>query len=306
MKKILVAILVFWLAQKGLSELPPHPSLEKLVESSEMIVAAEPANTIDVNASINLQYQIISFRIHNIYKGYPITDPILIQSMPKKTILGPIINVIVQKQGLIERRIPKYKNGTQYILFLGDPILESLYGRSKVDELWEETCWTQKKEEKIKYILSCTEDDIIPKDAKEKIVEIRNEQGGIYRKAEYWKEISISPEKSIGEEKVGERGWYENGNLAYEYPMIKGRKNGKCKEYYTDSKMKSESYYRDGILHGIFKGFSSAGEPLKETFWFSGKQISKEEYEKVLKEDDSLPILYKNSTDPNEINPNKK
>ena len=91
MKKMALVLIVFLCAQPLYSEHPPKPSMEDIVDSSGLIVMAEPVNTIEIDASINCLYRVITFRIHDIYKGVPNTDPIEMGQINDKMILGPLL-----------------------------------------------------------------------------------------------------------------------------------------------------------------------------------------------------------------------
>ena len=193
MKNMVLVIIVCCCIQPLYSELPTKPSIEDVVNSSDLIVTAEPINIIDVDASIGIRYRVITFRIHDIYKGIPITDPLVVNKTNSKTILGPLLNVIILKLGTIEcRRTPNYEMKKHYILFLGDEILESLYVRSEIDAIWEETLWTEQKEKKVKSALLSSDkrfdnylDYVIPENAKQKEIASESEQTEISKKIEY-------------------------------------------------------------------------------------------------------------------------
>lgn len=74
------------------------------------------------------------------------------------------------------------------------------------------------------------------------------------------------------------KGWYENGQLEYEWPYQSGKEHGICKRWYENGKLECEWLYQNGERYGICKGWHENGQLSYEKYWLHGKQVSKEEY----------------------------
>ncbi len=177
------------------AEMPLQPSLEYLCKESSLIVAGEPQNLavrdgytkegytqnlVEFKGSGHVAYQIMNFKITKIYKGTPDTDPDKAMVIDKSQ-AGKIINVIFQVRWKNkDYRVPTYKQGGRYILFLEKTSLQMLYTRSEIDSVWEETLWDEQKDKMIQEIIKSLGQQIadninyaIPENASEKDIPLR-------------------------------------------------------------------------------------------------------------------------------------
>jgi hypothetical protein len=90
----------------------------------------------------------------------------------------------------------------------------------------------------------------IPVDAAEK-VESRHPTGSI-KSASYF----------LGEEKVGYREWFDDGQLDFEYALREGIKHGPEYHFCANGQLLEKETYRHGRLHGTGKQWSESGRLL--------------------------------------------
>jgi hypothetical protein len=275
----------------AIGELPPSPDLVSICESSDIIVVAEPVRSIAYGSPLNIEYKIITFRLHEILKGDPDLDPINTTMINDKVVVGPLFNVIVQKRSVFAcARIPSYMPKKKYILFLGCPIMEALNMRSKKDRLCEETPWSSSIEKQLQDILSviwecdciidhCESSDILEVAKKEEIPLTKKEkEKKLVRKYFYYSDSK----------KVGERGFFISGNLAYENKMKNGKREGLCKEYYYGGNIHKLTCYKDDQRHGIMKEYDESGDAKNTSFWLSNVLVTEAEYKESSKKASDL------------------
>lgn len=120
----------------------------------------------------------------------------------------------------------------------------------------------------ISQIATGSEDDLrvddlralkIPEEAREQW--IRTVRLGLrVRRAYYW----------VGDDKVGERMWYENGVMAEERLFRKEVLHGFWREFYPSEKLFCEIPYRDGKLDGVVRYWDKDGQVLSESSMKNG------------------------------------
>jgi len=278
-----------------LGEMPERPTLRDLCREVPVIVKARAVKWIDMNMSPNNGYRVISFNVTKVYKGTPRMDPLLTERTgfslfrkKYKDTPGNYVHIVVAtRTGVTEILKPKYQIGSDYVLFLDDSVIPGLYSRDKIDAIWPETAWTEEADSKIEQLLSAAsiKDDLrippnaIPSNAIEKLITLSPKEAEDYsKKTTYW----------IGDQQVGERGWWSNGKLAYEGTMKEGQRHGMWRGWYKEGQIWQERHYRFGKMHGYYTEWGVQGD-LKLTFWIDGKPVEVEDYIIQARIDDTLP-----------------
>lgn len=279
------------------AEMPPKPTIENLCRESSLILSAEPVAFVDVPISINTEYRVITFKIHAVYKGQPdteltlkyMTNEELENDMPEKQLITVIIYT---RRSASEYLPPSYKQNHKYLLFLGPRVLGRLYIRSEIDESWKETLWTKEKEEMVREFVK-KEATVwlsrppgknvkytIPKNAIEKSAPLtKYDYANKYsRKVEYW----------LDGKKVGKRGWWTTGKLAYERAIKDGMRHGLYRGWYPNGTLWQERYYKNDKMHGVYTSWDKKGQ-VDVSFWIDGKNVTEAAYLQAAKFDKTLP-----------------
>jgi antitoxin component YwqK of YwqJK toxin-antitoxin module len=289
LKMILSVIMIGYLFNITIAEMPMEPNIEELCENSEVIVCAEPnewMKTITNNKEGN--HDIINFKICQIYKG------------PSN--LGSI-NVLIpaERQDQFPDKIsgcsiiPVYVKGEKYFLFLKQKKKSNFYIRTDIDEIWGERKWDKEHEQQIIGDVKFLSDPnrwkkpgdnlgyTIPEGAEEKMVPLSEYQveNKLSKSVEYW----------LNGKLVGERAWYVNGQITYEEPIKDDMRHGIYRVWYPDGKPQINAPYRKGRIHGVYKQWDDKGVLIEESFYIRGKQVTKAKYLKELKNNETLPKI---------------
>ena len=64
-----------------------------------------------------------------------------------------------------------------------------------------------------------------------------------------------------------------NGTLDFEGEYLNGLKNGKCKEYYDSSHIKSEGEYLNGQINGTYREYDYQGNLIFKGEFLNGKKL---------------------------------
>lgn len=263
------------------SEMPRFPNFEELCEASELVIRASYISCSPEKIELdNIIYAKMVFEIDEYYKGKTEERKIsvLIPIDWAKTIS---LHCIV---------FPSYQEEKEYFLFL-QKRHNNVYIRVKIDDVWGERLFNPTDELIIQKEIKDQdasdrwlrrEDNLtytIPHDAKEREVSLSE-----YQKDRYLKII----EYQMNNEIVGERGWYKNGVLAYEFPYKNGLCHGIAKSWRNDGSLNSVHCYRKGRLHGYMLAWKNIGD-LEITFWVRGNNVSKDYYIKESKINRTLP-----------------
>lgn len=78
-----------------------------------------------------------------------------------------------------------------------------------------------------------------------------------------------------------ERWFNKGGNLHYEFPYKNGNLQGLKKAWNSDGRLCYAYSFQDDKHHGLCKDWEESGK-TNERFYFEGKSVSKEEFEKLL------------------------
>jgi antitoxin component YwqK of YwqJK toxin-antitoxin module len=65
-----------------------------------------------------------------------------------------------------------------------------------------------------------------------------------------------------GNDKIGERLFYDNGTLAIECPFANGKPEGTRRQFYPTGELFCETPYHDGLIDGAVQFFAPDGSPL--------------------------------------------
>ncbi len=114
-----------------------------------------------------------------------------------------------------------------------------------------------------------------------------DKKNGYSRKAYY----------TLGEVRIGERGWWTTGKMAYESPMRHGRKHGLFRGWYSDGKLWQERFFRNGDLHGLVRQWNEHGD-LSVSFWLDGRNVTREAYDQECELDPALPRIREAASQP--------
>jgi antitoxin component YwqK of YwqJK toxin-antitoxin module len=262
--------------------MPLQPNLEELCEQSKAIICGElimeDSRTQTVGFLDKVKYRPLTFKVHKVFKGN--------NNIKEVKVLIPI-----------ERRVgcsikPIYKKSERYFLFLKKRLFSKLYMRIKIDDIWGERKWSKNKEQELIEELKFLSDPdkwkkhsdnlsyVIPKDANEKLVELTEYQKKhkFSKRGEYW----------LNGKLVGERAWYENGQIAYEKPIKNNIEHGICRAWYPDGEPFEVRLLRKNRLHGIQKQWDGDGN-LDISYWIRGKPVGKRAYLKASKTNATLP-----------------
>jgi antitoxin component YwqK of YwqJK toxin-antitoxin module len=268
------------------AEMPREPNIEELCESSDVIVCAEPNEwTRTIHNTKEGNYDAINFKICQIYKG-----PHNLRS----------INVLIpaerndQFTDLLSGCSikPTYIKGKTYFLFLKQKKKGELYTRVDIDNIWGERKWDEEQEqqiiEEIKFLSDPNKwkkpgdnlDYNIPDSSEEKLVPLTEYQieDKFSKRAQYY----------LNGKLVGERAWYENGQIAYQMPIKNHMQHGVYRVWDKDGKLITITPYRKDRVHGVCKQWDEKGV-IQESFWIRGKQVSKVKYLKELENNATLP-----------------
>lgn len=294
LKIILSMIMVGYLSNIANFEMPLTPNFEELCESSDLIICGEPNEW----TKIEEKSDIIAFKVHQVYKGSTNLRRVnvVIPTVYKgKTELVVGVNGIKSTYVTMgDSIIPVYVKGKRYFLFLEKKRFSSYYVRTQIDEVWGERDWNKDQEQQIIDEIKFLSDPdkwkkpgdnilyVIPEGAEEKIVSLTEYQqnNNFSKRAEFW----------LNGKKVGEKAWYENGQIAYEQPIKNEMEHGNYKVWYPDGKLKAVCPYRKDRLHGIFQQWDEKGH-LETSYWIKGKSVKKNEYLKELKNNETLPKI---------------
>ena len=73
---------------------------------------------------------------------------------------------------------------------------------------------------------------------------------------------SIKPSEASLHEKI--MGFYINGDLHFQYEMIRGEMEGDCFSWHRNGTLSSRSFYVNGKLHGIKREWDENGQLILE------------------------------------------
>jgi hypothetical protein len=286
MKMFYYPVLFFCLAQIGISEMPQSPNFEELCEASELVVRASYISGLSEEIELeNIIYAEIVFEIDKYYKGKT--------EERKISVLIPIRRA--KTISLHDFVFPSYQEGKEYFLFLKKR-QDNVHIRVEIDDVWGERLFDPRVEIFIENEIKEQDtpdrwmqraDNLmykIPHDAKEREVLLSD-----YQTDRYLKIIQYL----INDEIVGERGWYKNGVMAYEYPYKNGLRHGIAKEWQNDGSLISVCCYRKGRGHGYVLAWKNKSN-LEITFWVRGNNMSKDDYIEESKKNRTLPQVIVN------------
>ena len=269
-------------------EMPEEPSPEELTKDATVVLAAEAVESVDIKPSVNINYRIIAFKVHKVYKGYIDASPGSGWFTKDKGWLSSdplVIYVIILSSGTrTDYLVPSYKQGSKYVLFL-EPVvgIKSLYVRSELDMIWTEKPWSKSLESKILKIvkeqtsfriLNPLGTDVnysIPKEAVGKAVSFTEYERK--HKDKYSKKLEYRLDGKI----VGWRLWSSTGKLIYEVPIKHGKSHGISKAWYPNGKPLYERPYKNGRLHGVYKSWDEQNN-MDVSYWIEGQNVTKEAY----------------------------
>ena len=268
--------------QITLSEMPESPNLEELCEQSKIVVNAQCSYFTDQTQRLNGKiYRPYIFNVTKCYKGS--------KELNRITVLVPVdedFSNLLHGDFIL----PKYESGTDYFLFLRGH-QHNTYIRIPIDDIWSERPYTAREESLIEEELKeqdspdrwlRPEDNLtygIPHEAHEREVLLSE-----YQTDRYLKIIQYL----VNNEIVGERGWYKNGVMAYEYPYKNGLRHGIARTWRDDGSLYNFYCYRKDRNHGYLLTWNNLSN-LEITFWVRGNNVSKDGYIKESKKNRTLP-----------------
>ena len=69
--------------------------------------------------------------------------------------------------------------------------------------------------------------------------------------------------------------YYDDGNLAFEFPLKNGVINGEAKKYFRSGKIKEKYSFKNGKREGIGREYSETGEIIKEVLYKDDEEVKK-------------------------------
>lgn len=69
--------------------------------------------------------------------------------------------------------------------------------------------------------------------------------------------------------------YYDDGNLAFEFPLKDGKIHGEAKKYYRSGKIREVYSFKNGKREGIGREYSETGEIIKESLYKDNEEIKK-------------------------------
>ena len=69
--------------------------------------------------------------------------------------------------------------------------------------------------------------------------------------------------------------YYDDGNLAFEFPLKDGKIHGEAKKYYRSGKIREVYSFKNGKKEGIGREYSETGEIIKESLYKDNEEIKK-------------------------------
>lgn len=93
----------------------------------------------------------------------------------------------------------------------------------------------------------------------------------------YYQDGKLSSESNYTENVLNGRslGYYNTGELQYEYTYAYGKLEGKWTKYHANGKTANVGMYTGGVATGIFYHYYESGKKRKETNWANGKMHGK-------------------------------
>jgi len=278
----------------GLTEMPSEPSLDQLCADSIIVVSGRAIRMSPGCESLNgAAYALVDFEPIEVFKGR--AD--LVTARPSGLHLQPVSAAVFSVLITTRRpdgcyRVPSYVPGSDYLLFLGMPCAFAVYGRAQLDSIWAEHHYTDTLGSRVRSVVKeqasfrlCrwrNPGDLgaIPAEAQEHVETLTEQDkvNGYSRKVYY----------TIGERRVGERGWWASGRLAYERPILYGRNHGLVRGWYPDGALWEERHYRHGHLHGLVRQWDANGD-LTVSLWLDGQSVTSEAYKQECDRDPALP-----------------
>ncbi len=281
------------LAAGGLMEMPNEPSLEQLCADSAIIVSARAVKQCpEVDVVEGTAYRLVVFEPVEVFKGRSTlitARPSMIHAQSPATTM---FSVLIATRRPSCYQVPSYAPGNTYLLFLDTQCAFAAYGRAELDSVWGERPYTDALGSRVRSIVKEQasfslrrqsrpgDPGGIPPEAQEQMQTLTEQDriNGYSRKACY----------TVGGQRVGERGWWTTGRMAYERPMRHGRSHGLVRGWYPDGKLWQEDHYRNGQLHGLVCQWDeSAGFSI--SFWLEGQNVTGEAYKQACALDPALP-----------------
>lgn len=282
MRTICCLLSFLCVCQISLSEMPQQPNDEELCEGSELVVRGTYVSCLTQEIKLNNRvYCEYVFDIQKYYKGKTGTRSLTVL-MPTDHATGIIAGDCI---------FPAYQKGEDYFLFL-QKHNKRLTIRTRIDDVWGERPYTLQGERAIENEIR--EQNIpdrwrikgdnltykIRDDAIEEEVTLSETQRERYLKILRYRKDN---------ELVGERGWYLNGQIAYEEPYKAGLRHGIAKEWREDGSLYRLCCYRKDRGHGYLLQWSNSN--LDMTFRVRGEAVSREQYVKECKKNLTLPKI---------------
>ena len=69
--------------------------------------------------------------------------------------------------------------------------------------------------------------------------------------------------------------YYDDGNLAFEFPLKDGKIHGEAKKYYRSGKIREVYSFKNGKRECIGREYSETGEIIKESLYKDNEEIKK-------------------------------
>jgi hypothetical protein len=266
------------------AEMPMAPNMEELCEGSKIVLSAKCLRqTAETQETNKLKYVSTEFEIVDLYKG-DVKTKIIRVLIPVSFVSGYSSHC---------RRFPHYQLNKKYFLFLKRVSKEDFI-RIELDDIWEERAYSIDTESLIKEEIAFLADPDrwkkigdhlsyhIDADSDEKQIELTpwQKSNRFSKRAEYWRNGKL----------IGERAWYENGQIAYEEPFKHGLRHGILREWTKEGRLRSIKYYRKGRLHGpliTWKGIMT----IDVTYWIRGRNVKGSKYTKEAKTNRTLLSL---------------
>jgi antitoxin component YwqK of YwqJK toxin-antitoxin module len=284
-KCVIYILIVCNLINSAIAEMPQKPNYEDLCEASELVISASYISGLPETIKLDRNYSEFFFEIDEYYKGKT-KDPNIAVLIPIRWDEGSSVDSYI---------FPAYQEGKKYFLFL-KKYKGTSYIRVKIDDVWgerlfdpnEETVIQKEiEEQKVSERWLIPEDNLtygIPHEAHEREVLLSE-----YQTDRYLKIIQYL----VNDEIAGERGWYKNGVMAYEYPYKNGLRHGIARTWRDDGSLYHFYCYRKDRYHGYLLTWNNLCN-LEITFWVRGNNVSKDEYIKESKNNRTLPqVVFK-------------
>jgi len=75
--------------------------------------------------------------------------------------------------------------------------------------------------------------------------------------------------------------YYENGQPESETPYKDSKVHGKITFWYDNGNKEIESHWVNGVIHGLRTTWREDGTLESQDYYFQGKEVTKEEFEKT-------------------------